>query len=62
MTLKPLPQAVITAAKLRQEANRLILLADELEASIPEEERVVYKKDVVFRFGEVTQRRRRKTT
>ena len=33
MPLQPLPQAAITAAKLRRQAQDLILLADELEAS-----------------------------
>ena len=35
MSLKPLPQAAITAAKLRAQAKELMLLADELEASVP---------------------------
>jgi len=32
-TLQPLPQAILTAAKLRRQARELLLLADELEAS-----------------------------
>ena len=35
MSLKPLPQAIITASKLRQQAKELLLLAEELEASAP---------------------------
>jgi len=34
MQLQPLPQAVITAHKLRQQAIELLLLADELEAIV----------------------------
>lgn len=33
MSLQPLPQAIITASKLRQQAKELLLLAEELEAS-----------------------------
>ena len=33
MSLQPLPQAAITAAKLRRQAHDLLMLADELEAS-----------------------------
>jgi hypothetical protein len=35
MSLQPLPQAIITASKLRQQAKELILMAEELEASVP---------------------------
>ena len=35
MSLQPLPQAIITASKLRQQAKELLLLAEELEASAP---------------------------
>lgn len=35
MSLQPLPQAILTASKLRQQAKELILLAEELEASAP---------------------------
>lgn len=56
--LQPLPQAVITAHKLREEAKRLLLLADELEASARQDmPRVVGTG--VFLFGEVKPRKRR---
>ena len=35
MSLQPLPQAIITASKLRKQAQELLLLAEELEASAP---------------------------
>lgn len=48
--MQPLPQAVITAHKLREEARRLMLLADELEASVASQD---HGKPVVFAYGEV---------
>lgn len=56
MALQPLPQAILTAHKLREQAKTLLLLADELEASAP---KVSYKSDGKFLFGEVKQRRRK---
>lgn len=35
MSLQPLPQAIITASQLRDKAKELILMAEELEASVP---------------------------
>lgn len=52
--LQPLPLAVITAHKIREEAHRLLRLADELEASVM----VRYGCSGVFKFGEVKQKRR----
>ena len=54
MALQPLPQAVLTAHKLREQAKALLLLADELEASAP-----VVKHEVTgaFLFGEVKKRK-----
>jgi len=57
-TLQPLPQAVITAHKLREEAKRLLLIADELEASAPKQAPI--KGGGVFMFGEVIKKKRRK--
>ena len=58
-TLKPLPQALLTAAKMREEARRLSLLADELEVAYQHE---VQPMEAVasFRFGEVKHRKPRK--
>lgn len=39
MPIQPLPQQMIIAHKLRDEAKRLLLLADELEASAEMPER-----------------------
>jgi hypothetical protein len=57
MPLQPLPQAVLTAHKLRQQAKELLLLADELEASAPA---IKQGGDGVYRFGKVEKKRRRK--
>lgn len=54
--LKPLPQPILTAHKLRQQAKTLILLADELEASVADEMQEMPGAGV-FLFGEVKQRR-----
>lgn len=54
MGLQPLPQAVLTAHKLREEAKRLELLADELEASVKVERP---KGSGVFLYGEVVPRK-----
>ncbi len=60
MNLKPLPQAVLTAQKLREEAKRLVLLAEELEASVPKAELDGVRGGGVFLFGTVKPRRIRK--
>lgn len=60
MNLKPLPQAVLTAQKLREEAKRLVLIAEELEASVPKSELDDGRGRGVFLFGAVKPRRIRK--
>lgn len=55
--LQPLPAQIIVASKLREEAKRLNLLADELEASAGP---IRQGGDKVFLFGEVRPRKRRK--
>jgi hypothetical protein len=57
MSLQPLPQAVITAQRLREQAQQLILLAEELEASAPKTKPA--PGSGVFMFGEVKPRRRK---
>lgn len=56
MALQPLPQAILTAHKLREQAKTLLMMADELEASAP---KVSYKSDGKFLFGDVKQKRRK---
>ena len=58
-SLQPLPQALLTAAKLREEARRLNLLAAELEGAYQHEVPPI-DTDVSFRFGEVKQRQPRR--
>lgn len=60
MSLKPLPQALLSAQKLREEAKRLILIAQELEASVPKSELEEGRGGGVFLFGAVKTRRIRK--
>jgi hypothetical protein len=55
MGLKPLPQAILTAAKLRQQAKTLLLLADELEGSV---DYVPEKSSGEFLFGTVKPRKK----
>lgn len=56
MSLQPLPQDVITAQRLREQAKQLLLLAEELEASAPKTK--PSSGSGVFLFGEVKPRRR----
>ena len=56
MALQPLPQAVLTAHKLRDQAKALLLLADELEASAGHKQQ---RGDGVFLFGEVKKKKRK---
>lgn len=49
MGLRPLPQQLLTAAKLRRQAKELILLAEELEATVPEP--AMPKREVEFAFS-----------
>jgi len=56
MSVKPLHPAIIAAAKIREEARRLQLLDDELEASAGEPE---VRPPAVFKFGKVKQKKRR---
>jgi hypothetical protein len=55
--LEPLPQAVITAHKLREQAKTLNLLADELEASVGYHPST---KPGVWPYGEIKWEKRRK--
>jgi len=57
MSIQPLPQALITAHQLREEAKRLILIAQELEASV---EPRPTRAPAVWPYGEVKEKRRSK--
>lgn len=55
MALPTLPVAVITAQRLRQQAKELVLMAEELEASVPKQ--APQSGSGVFLFGSVTPRK-----
>lgn len=58
MALQPLPQEVLTAHKLREQAKMLLLLADELEAAALKK-MPPQRGTGVFLFGEVMTKRKR---
>lgn len=55
VALPQLPVAVITAQRLRQQAKELVLMAEELEASVPKQ--APQAGSGVFLFGQVTPRK-----